>query len=149
MVLCLCTPSFPGSFKIVVEYRGPIPFTRSPCESPFEGVLLNPIPCRYQPIVTPLGNLSSNFPVSSNNYYTYPTSEIPTIENIKRILAFPNASPIYKTAGVGALVCGDEVKLKYWNVLYHAALLLTNTRLTSVSLVIGISDIISPLKNSG
>ena len=48
-------------------------------------------------------------------YYTYPTSEIPTIENIKRILAFPNASPIYKTAGVGALVCGDEVKLKYWN----------------------------------
>ena len=45
-------------------------------------------------------------------YYTYPTSEIPTIENIKRILAFPNASPIYKTAGVGALVCGDEVKTK-------------------------------------
>lgn len=30
-------------------------------------------------------------------------------------MAFPNASPVYKSTGVGALVCGDEVKLKYWN----------------------------------
>ena len=48
-------------------------------------------------------------------YYTYPTGETPTLENIQKVLAFPNASPVYKTAGVGALVCGDEVKLKYWN----------------------------------
>lgn len=48
-------------------------------------------------------------------YYTYPTGETPTVDNIKKIMAFPNASPVYKSAGVGALVCGDEVKLKYWN----------------------------------
>lgn len=48
-------------------------------------------------------------------YYTYPTGETPDINKIKKIIAFPNASPVYKTAGVGALVCGDEVKLKYWN----------------------------------
>ena len=48
-------------------------------------------------------------------YYTYPSNETPTVDNIKKIVAFPNASPVYKSAGVGALVCGDEVKLKYWN----------------------------------
>lgn len=48
-------------------------------------------------------------------YYTYPTGTTPTIENIKKTIAFPNVSPIYKTLGKGALVCGEEVKLKYWN----------------------------------
>lgn len=48
-------------------------------------------------------------------YYTYPTGTTPTIENIKKIIAFPNVSPVYKTLGKGALVCGEEVKLKYWN----------------------------------
>lgn len=48
-------------------------------------------------------------------YYTYPTNETPTVDKIKKIVAFPNASPVYKSAGIGALVCGDEVKLKYWN----------------------------------
>ena len=37
------------------------------------------------------------------------------MDKIKKIVAFPNASPVYKSAGIGALVCGDEVKLKYWN----------------------------------
>lgn len=48
-------------------------------------------------------------------YYTYPTGETPKIENIKKILAFPNASPIHKSNGIGALLCGEEVQLKYWN----------------------------------
>lgn len=48
-------------------------------------------------------------------YYTYPTGETPKVDNITKIIAFPNASPIYKTRGVGALACGDEVQLKYWN----------------------------------
>lgn len=48
-------------------------------------------------------------------YYTYPTGTTPTIEDIKKIIVFPNVSPIYKTLGKGALVCGEEVKLKYWN----------------------------------
>lgn len=48
-------------------------------------------------------------------YYTYPTGKTPDKNKIKKILAFPNASPIYKVNGVGALVCGEEVKLKYWN----------------------------------
>lgn len=51
-------------------------------------------------------------------YYTYPTppkGSEPVLDNIKKIIAFPNVSPIYKTLGKGALVCGEEVKLKYWN----------------------------------
>lgn len=48
-------------------------------------------------------------------YYTYPTGETPKVDNITKIIAFPNASPIYKTRGIGALACGDEVQLKYWN----------------------------------
>lgn len=54
-------------------------------------------------------------------YYTYKTgntpdiSEISDITKFKKTIAFPNVSPIYKTLGKGALVCGEEVKLKYWN----------------------------------
>lgn len=51
-------------------------------------------------------------------YYTYPTGTILTREDVsklKKTIAFPNVSPIYKTLGTGALVCGEEVKLKYWN----------------------------------
>ena len=49
-------------------------------------------------------------------YYTYPTNNPPqSASDIKQIIAFPNTSPIYKTLGTGALVCGEEIKLKYWN----------------------------------
>lgn len=52
-------------------------------------------------------------------YYTYPTDETPTASNIKKVLAFPNASPIFKSEttkdGIGALVCGEEIQLKYWD----------------------------------
>lgn len=48
-------------------------------------------------------------------YYTYPSGQTPTANNVKKILAFPNASPIYKSNGIGALVCGEEIQLKYWN----------------------------------
>ena len=49
-------------------------------------------------------------------YYTYPTNNPPQSKSdIKQIIAFPNTSPVYKTLGVGALVCGEEIKLKYWN----------------------------------
>lgn len=52
-------------------------------------------------------------------YYTYPTGETPTASNVKKILAFPNASPIFKSEnykdGIGALVCGEEIQLKYWD----------------------------------
>lgn len=48
-------------------------------------------------------------------YYTYPSGTTPSADNIKKILAFPNVSPIYKTSGFGALICGEEIQLKYWN----------------------------------
>lgn len=51
-------------------------------------------------------------------YYTYPTGTEPTaadVSKIKKTIVFPNVSPVYKTLGYGALVCGEEVKLKYWN----------------------------------
>lgn len=51
-------------------------------------------------------------------YFSYPTGTVPTPESVKKIIAFPNASPISKTSDgqrVGALLCGHEVKLKYWN----------------------------------
>lgn len=57
-------------------------------------------------------------------YFTYPTGTVPTPATIQKILAFPNASPISKTSTdketqvvtrTGALLCGHEVKLKYWN----------------------------------
>lgn len=81
----------------------------------FNGDMISDIPITKDTEVSLVFVNSSAAWYNTVGYYTYPTSEIPTIENIKRILAFPNASPIYKTAGVGALVCGDEVKLKYWN----------------------------------
>lgn len=57
---------------------------------------------------------------NSVGYFTYPSGTDPTqLPSIKKVLAFPNASPIYKTTKegqrTGALVCGHEVKLKYWN----------------------------------
>ena len=51
-------------------------------------------------------------------YYTYPTGTTLTpadASKLKKTIVFPNVSPVYKTLGVGALVCGEEVKLKYWN----------------------------------
>ncbi len=51
-------------------------------------------------------------------YFTYPSGTIPTEKTIKRIIAFPNISPISKiNNGVraGAMICGHEVKLKYWD----------------------------------
>lgn len=48
-------------------------------------------------------------------YYTYKTGTTPDIKTIKKTIVFPNVSPVYKTLGKGALVCGEEVKLKYWN----------------------------------
>lgn len=44
-------------------------------------------------------------------YFTYKTGTIPTEDNIQKILAFPNVTK----QGGGALICGHEVKLKYWN----------------------------------
>lgn len=52
-------------------------------------------------------------------YFTYPTGTIPTESTIQKVLAFPNATSIDKTESTGerkgALQCGHEVKLKYWN----------------------------------
>lgn len=56
-----------------------------------------------------------NSSASFNNtvgYFTFPSNTEPTLSSIKKILAFPNASPINRN---GALVAGDEIKLKYWN----------------------------------
>lgn len=55
---------------------------------------------------------------NSVGYYTYPTGTEPTENTIQKVLAFPNVSPITKTSNeqrTGALLCGHEVKLKYWN----------------------------------
>lgn len=51
-------------------------------------------------------------------YFTYPTGTVPTEESIRKVVAFPNATPITKILGgqrAGSLLCGHEVKLKYWN----------------------------------
>lgn len=50
-------------------------------------------------------------------YFTYPTNQPPTsAKDIQKILAFPNASPIAKSAASrGALSCGSQVQLKYWD----------------------------------
>lgn len=51
-------------------------------------------------------------------YFSYPTGSTPTPDNVKKVIAFPNASAISKTSDgqrAGALLCGHEVKLKYWN----------------------------------
>lgn len=73
---------------------------------------------------TELSLVFINSSASWNNtvgYFTYPTGTIPTVGTVKKILAFPNASPITKTVKnqpgvrVGELLCGHEVKLKYWD----------------------------------
>ena len=53
-------------------------------------------------------------------YYTYPTGQEPqSPADIKRVLAFPDASPFVKKIGAttarGALAGGDRVQLKYWD----------------------------------
>lgn len=52
-------------------------------------------------------------------YFTYPTGSEPTPSNVQKIIAFPNASPISKISNteerLGELLCGHEVKLKYWD----------------------------------
>lgn len=45
-------------------------------------------------------------------YFTYPTGTIPTENTIKKIIAFPNITPISRS---GSMICGHEIKLKYWN----------------------------------
>lgn len=65
-------------------------------------------------------NSSANFN-NTVGYFTFPSDKAPTsTSEIKNILAFPNASPSTKTNKEtgeykGALVSGDEIKLKYWN----------------------------------
>lgn len=61
-----------------------------------------------------------NSTASWNNavgYYTYPTGQVPTdVSQIKKIIAFPNASPVYyRGERKGELVCCDQVQLKYWD----------------------------------
>ena len=51
-------------------------------------------------------------------YFTYKSGTVPTPETVQKVLAFPNASPISKVSDgerTGSLLCGHEVKLKYWN----------------------------------
>lgn len=52
-------------------------------------------------------------------YFTYQSGTVPTPSTIQKVLAFPNASPISKINAegqrAGSLLCGHEVKLKYWN----------------------------------
>ena len=51
-------------------------------------------------------------------YFTYKSGTVPTPETVQKVIAFPNASPISKLSGgerAGSLLCGHEVKLKYWN----------------------------------
>lgn len=82
----------------------------------FGGNMTSDIPIKEETEVSLVFVNSSAAWYNTVGYYTYPTGKKPTDpKEIKKILAFPNASPVYKTAGVGALVCGDEVKLKYWN----------------------------------
>lgn len=81
----------------------------------FDGKMISDIPITKETEVSLVFVNSTAAWYNTVGYYTYPTGETPTLENIQKVLAFPNASPVYKTAGVGALVCGDEVKLKYWN----------------------------------
>ena len=90
------------------------------------------IPERYPELVTGTGTSDIkivkstkiylsfiNSGASWNNtvgYFTYPTNNPPTsVAQIKKIVAFPNASPIVKGNSRGALLCGDQVQLKYWN----------------------------------
>ena len=65
---------------------------------------------------------------------------------IKQIIAFQNTSPVYKTLGVGALVCGEEIKLKYWNEETQEY-----EDKFPAGVTIGISEVIlmEPSKNSG
>ena len=81
----------------------------------FNGKMISDIPITKETEVSLVFVNSTAAWYNTVGYYTYPTGETPTLENIQKVLAFPNASPVYKTAGVGALVCGDEIKLKYWN----------------------------------
>ena len=81
----------------------------------FDGNMISDIPITKETEVSLVFVNSTAGWYNTVGYYTYPTGKTPTVDNIKKIMAFPNASPVYKSTGVGALVCGDEVKLKYWN----------------------------------
>lgn len=53
-------------------------------------------------------------------YFTYPTGQEPSsVADMKRIVAFPSASPFIRKAGEtmvrGALSGGDRIQLKYWD----------------------------------
>lgn len=50
-------------------------------------------------------------------YYTYPTGRKPQSDTeIRKIVAFPNASPLYYNGKPkGGLLCGSQVQLKYWD----------------------------------
>lgn len=81
----------------------------------FDGNMISDIPITKETEVSLVFVNSTAGWYNTVGYYTYPTGKTPTVDNIKKIMAFPNASPVYKSTGIGALVCGDEVKLKYWN----------------------------------
>lgn len=50
-------------------------------------------------------------------YYIYPTGKKPAnASEVKKIIAFPNASPLYYNGKLkGSLLCGNQVQLKYWD----------------------------------
>lgn len=81
----------------------------------FEGNMISDIPIKKDTEVSLVFVNSGAGWHNTIGYYTYETGTTPTLKDIKKIMAFPNASPVFKPKGVGALVCGDEVKLKYWN----------------------------------
>lgn len=81
----------------------------------FTGEMTSDVPITKKTKVSLVFANSSAGWYNTVGYFTYPTGTTPTEASIKKILAFPNASPVYKAAGTGALVCGDEVQLKYWN----------------------------------
>lgn len=61
-------------------------------------------------------NSSANWN-NAMGYFTYPTNQPPkSVNEIQKILAFPNASPIAKSETTrGALLCGHQIQLKYWD----------------------------------
>lgn len=91
------------------------------------------IPKRYPQLVTGVGTsdikiikptkiylsfISSGASWNSTvGYFTYPTNNPPTSPSqVKKVIAFPNASPVVKNVNTrGALLCGDQVQLKYWD----------------------------------
>lgn len=81
----------------------------------FEGNMISDLPIQKETEVSLVFVNSTAAWYNTVGYYTYPTGETPSEESITKIIAFPNVSAIYRKGEKGALICGDEVKLKYWN----------------------------------